>query len=196
MAPADAGTPYLSMLRSGLREVASAQEIHYANHERYAESLERLLETGWEGYTPAVPGNGEYRLETVSESERVAVQGSYSGAPDVLCYLSHGEEIAALPRPAWWDPTATSPSGQCTPGAPAETAESAVGGKLAYWAWPSCVLVGLLSVVVVVAGVGAEVLARTQGPDAAAFVDRLGQARAWSVLWIVGLMIWVAFVPW
>jgi len=196
--PEDAGTPYLAMLRSGLRQVATEQEVHYANNDRYATTLDELRAEGWEGFAPSTRGEGAYSLETASDSTGFAVQGSYSGMPDVICYSASGDEVSALPPPAWWNTTAESRPEQCTPGAPIEVPGSVEGGALAYLSWISVVFVGLLSLVLVVAQLVAEMMARSERTEAAAkaFLKGMGPARAWSVLWVLGYLLSVTVVPW
>ena len=74
---------------------------------------------------------------------------------------------------------------------------SVEGGTLGFLSWLSIVLVGMVSLVLVVAQVVAEVLTRRERTKARAtrFLQALGPARVWSVLWVLGYLVLVALLP-
>jgi len=195
--PEDAGKPYLATLRSGLRTLRTDQEIHFADNDRYAESLDELRSAGWEGFAPVEPDGSAFSVVMAADSGSYSFQSSYSGMPDVICYSAYGDEVADLPRPAWWDPSPEARLEQCTPGADRVIPGSVDGGTLGFLAWLSIVLVGIVSLVLVVAQIVAEVLTRREKTKAGAkrFLRALGPARVWSVLWVLGYLVLVALVP-
>ena len=191
-APSDAGTPYLAMLRTGVRAVAVQQEIHFANNDRFAENVQVLIDDGWEGFSPTVAGDGTYQLVTAVDSATatVAIQGRYTGVPEVVCYVVLGEgKVGRLPPPGWRDPASSDI--QCTPGAFPEVSVGAGEGALAYLTLGSIWLMGLVSLLLVLAQAVGEVAVRVDGSKAGAtrFLRALGPARVWSVLWVLGYIV-------
>jgi len=195
--PEDAGKPYLATLRSGLRTLRTEQEVYFADNDRYAESLDELRAAGWEGFAPLEPDGSTFSFVIAADSASHALQSSYSGMPDVICYSAYGDEVAALPHPAWWDPSPDARLEQCTPGADRVVPGPVDGSPLEFLSWLSIVLVGIVSLGLVVAQIAAEVLTRREKTKTGAtrFLQALGPARVWSVLWMLAYLVLMALVP-
>lgn len=138
--PSDAGLSYRSTLYAGLRDLSVQQELFFADSLRYAVSVDELREVGWRAPAPRREGVGEFHFVTAAaDTTGYAIEGRYSGMPDVLCYAARGAVVPDLPAPTWWDGVEDRPD--CTPGAP----QQVPGGLVGSWAMGPVGVVGCTS---------------------------------------------------
>ena len=196
--PSDAGLSYQSTLYAGLRDLSLQQEMFFADSLRYAVSLDEIGEVGWRAPAPGREGIGEFHFVTAaSDTTGYAIEGRYSGMPDVLCYVARGAAVPDLPAPTWWDGVEDRPD--CTPGAPQQVpgglSEAGLWGP---WGWWAVLVVVFVSFGLVLMQLIMVPFSRRDSTKQAVdrFVEQLGPSRVWSVLWAVGFVLYAVLAPW